>query len=120
MVLVAVAIGGAAGSCLRFLASAWFLKVYPDFPWGTILVNILGSFAIGIIFPFFSSLEEHLRHFLIAGFLGGLTTMSGFSSETVQLATDGRLGAAAANWAMGSVVTLLCCWLGMLASRQLI
>lgn len=119
MVLVAVAVGGAAGSCLRFFAGAWFLKVYPEFPWGTVLVNILGSFAIGFAFPFLSSVEDHIRHFIIAGFLGGLTTMSGFSLETVTLLTGGRYGAAAANWVLGSVLTLLCCWIGILASRQL-
>jgi CrcB protein len=112
MLLLAVAAGGAAGSCLRYLAGAWFLKVYPEFPWGTVLVNIIGSFVIGLVFPWLLQIEEHLRHLLVAGFLGGLTTMSGFSLETVTMLSTGRYGAAVANWLTGALLCIFFCWLG--------
>jgi fluoride exporter len=119
MVLVAVAVGGAAGSCLRYLAGAWFLRMYPEFPWGTVLVNVAGSLVIGMLFPFLSAMEEHLRHLLVAGFLGGLTTMSGFSMETVTMISGGRYAAALANWATGAVLCLVFFWIGMMTTRQL-
>lgn len=117
MIYLAVAAGGAAGSCVRYLAGAWFLRLYPEFPWGTVVVNIVGSFLIGLIFPYVMSLEEHLRHLLIAGFLGGLTTMSGFSLETVTLLTNGRFAAASVNWVSGALGCILACWLGTLVAK---
>ena len=119
MILLSVAFGGAAGSCLRYLVGAWFFKLYPEFPWGTVLVNIVGSFLIGMVFPFLSSMEEHLRHLMIAGFLGGLTTMSGFSLETITMVSLGRYSAAFANWFCGAILCALFCWIGMKAGRQI-
>jgi len=83
-----IAIGGALGSILRFLVSH-FCKVYfPYFPVGTLLVNILGSFFIGLFVSYLNNKEISeiiIRYFLIIGLLGSFTTFSAFSIETLNL-----------------------------------
>jgi len=104
-----VALGGAAGSVARFWISGAMARLTgAAFPWGTILINIAGSFLIG----WFAGLTigvraggEPWRAFLMAGLCGGFTTFSAFSLQTVELLRAGQLLAAAANVA-GSV--LLC------------
>jgi len=79
--LVLVAVGGAAGSVLRYLISVAALSALgPGFPWGTLAVNVLGSAAIGVAAG--AGLEGQGRLLLVTGFLGGFTTFSAFSLET--------------------------------------
>jgi len=86
--ILLIAIGGGIGSVLRFIVSAgihnWFHKVYF---WGTISVNIIGSFLIGIAWAFFEQHveQENLRFFVMVGLLGGFTTFSSFSLESFSL-----------------------------------
>ncbi len=103
-----VALGGAAGSVLRWLVGGWVHAASPTstFPWGTFTVNALGSFAIGALLGL--ALERALvspavRLLLVTGVLGGFTTFSGFSYETLQLVRDGQW-LAAAGYALGSVL----------------
>jgi fluoride exporter len=82
--LALVAIGGAAGSMLRFLTSVLAIELLgPAFPWGTLAVNVIGSAAIGALVA--AGLEGQARFLLITGLLGGFTTFSAFSIETVAL-----------------------------------
>jgi CrcB protein len=82
--LVLVAAGGAAGSVLRYLASMAGLALFgAGFPWGTLAVNVIGSAAIGALVA--AGLEGQARFLLITGLLGGFTTFSAFSIETVAL-----------------------------------
>ncbi len=79
-----IAIGGAAGSVLRYGCSR--LLNTPSFPYGTLAVNIIGSFLIGVLWAFFSKeADEEKRLLLITGFCGGFTTFSAFSLEGLQL-----------------------------------
>jgi CrcB protein len=79
--LLLVALGGAAGSVLRYLVSVLAVSVLgAAFPWGTLAVNILGSAAIGVAAG--TGLEGSPRLLLVTGFLGGFTTFSAFSLET--------------------------------------
>jgi len=83
-ILCAVAIGGALGSVLRFIISNWFLLRQGDgFPLGTLSVNWLGCFAIGVVVAWINSKTtgELWRPLLVVGLLGGLTTFSAFSLE---------------------------------------
>jgi CrcB protein len=98
--LLLVAVGGAIGSAGRYLIGGWFQKqLGPDFPWGTFIVNATGSFAIGVIlalaenFPLFP--EATL--FLTVGVLGSYTTFSTFGYDTLQLVSEGRVGAVLLN-----------------------
>ena len=94
-VVVAVALGGAVGSVLRFLISKSVQsKAGIEFPVGTLLVNIVGAFLIGLAFSYLVerlSLSPEARALLITGFLGGLTTFSTFSYEGVNLLMDGEV-----------------------------
>ncbi|CCM75759.1 fluoride efflux transporter CrcB [Rhizobium mesoamericanum] len=86
---ILVAVGGAIGSVLRYYVSQWALKLAgPAFPWGTLTVNVVGCFVIGVfaemILKRFDASPE-LRLLLITGFLGGLTTFSSFSLDAITL-----------------------------------
>jgi CrcB protein len=92
MEYLAIAIGGAAGSVLRYaVQSAFRLQA---FPMGTLLVNLLGSFLIGLCAAFAERGMPWLRPWLMAGFLGGFTTFSAFSLENLRLIRDGQAGTA--------------------------
>jgi CrcB protein len=107
-----VAIGGALGSVARYGCSglvARFAGV--TFPWGTLLVNVSGSFVIGVLAALVAVDGRPLvagdaRAFLMVGVLGGFTTFSSFSFDTLNLARSGAWGAAGAN-VVGSVVLCL-------------
>ena len=106
---VAVAAGGAIGSLVRF----WLTGVMTDltgprFPWGTLLINALGSFVIGLVagitlIPARVAVHPDLRIFLMTGICGGFTTFSAFSLQTLELMQGGEV-VAAMGYAAGSVV----------------
>src|SRR6478735_4532047 len=97
-----VALGGAVGSLARYLISIWALPVSRDLPWGTIGINIAGSFIIG----FFGTMtlahgrypvSENWRLFVMVGICGGFTTFSSFSLQTLDLMRSGAMPRAGAN-----------------------
>ena len=92
--VIAVAIGGAVGSVLRYLLSKYVQKLVGlEFPVGTLFVNLLGAFLIGIAFSYLVeklALHPLARALLITGFLGGFTTFSTFSYESFSLLTEGE------------------------------
>ncbi|MES2905932.1 MAG: fluoride efflux transporter CrcB [Pseudomonadota bacterium] len=116
--LAFVFIGGGIGSLLRYLGVVGLQSFSAAFPYGTLSVNILGSFLIGFIAIF---LEHDLsfdgaRHLLVIGLLGGFTTFSAFSFESVDLLRAGNYAAASA-YILASVAfclaaTMLGLWLG--------
>jgi fluoride exporter len=111
--VVWVALGGAAGSATRFLlAAAVTTKLGWGFPFGTLLVNVLGSFAIGLAHVWLSNSSFELRFLLIAGFLGGFTTFSAFSIETLLLVDKGRFDLAASYVALSVVLSLVAVFAG--------
>ena len=88
MLLLAVGMGGFTGAIARFTLSGWVQKVSNStFPFGTLSVNILGSFFIGFLFLYFQqiNLSPTQKAFFITGLLGALTTFSTFSLDTVLL-----------------------------------
>ena len=94
-VIVFVAIGGAMGSVLRFLVSKVVQeKAGIEFPLGTLVVNVVGAFLIGLFFAYLvekMSVPASARAMLITGFLGGFTTFSTFSYESVNLLQEGEM-----------------------------
>jgi CrcB protein len=114
-VLAAVAIGGAAGSLSRWLVVLAGIKLFgPAFPWGTLAVNVLGSFAIGVLAEILSrGAEPLLRPLLVTGFLGGFTTFSAFALEAVTLSRPLGIAYVAAS----VVLSLAACALGVLVAR---
>lgn len=102
-----VFLGAGAGGALRHAVNVLGLRIAgPDLPAGTFVVNVVGSFAIGAVAGYFALKGDGGRHaqlFLTTGVLGGFTTFSAFSLETVLMLERGELGAAAL-YAVGSVV----------------
>lgn len=117
-VWLAVALGGAAGSVARWQAGNFMRALWPGFPYGTLLVNVLGSFLIGFLAAWFAAREpaEWLRVGLIAGILGGFTTFSAFSLDTLELwRTSGLM--ALANISLNLGLGLLACMAGLYTAR---
>ena len=108
-----VALGGALGSVGRFWLNGLVTGRTGDgFPWGTLLINVLGSFAIGIFAATVPATQDTARKFLMAGICGGFTTFSAFSLQTLELAQRGEWLRAGGN-ILGSVaLCLIAVWLG--------
>jgi protein CrcB len=108
-----IALGGAIGSVARAWTTNMMVRaVGPHFPWGTILINIVGSFIIGLFGALTATdgrftAHPDVRAFVMVGICGGYTTFSAFSLQTLDLARDGKLGAAFANIALSVVLCLL-------------
>ncbi|MGI9336092.1 MAG: fluoride efflux transporter CrcB [Gammaproteobacteria bacterium] len=122
MISLYVAVGGACGAVMRYwAANAAGALVGRDFPYGTLLVNLLGSFLIGLAYVVLVERHEssnELRGLLIAGVLGGFTTFSAFSYETLALLETAQPTRAIVN-VLGSIIgCIVACWLGTLSARQ--
>ncbi len=119
--ILAVATGGALGATGRFLISTWVQKLLgPLFPYGTLAVNVLGSFLIGFLFLYFEQVvAPHQKAFLVTGMLGALTTFSTFSLETVLMLQGGFWGKALANVSLNAFLCLGGTLLGMALFRRL-
>ena len=123
--LLFVALGGALGAVSRYLVSGWVgdrWVPYTAFPWGTLTVNVLGSFLLGLLMAVSSSgaitVSPGARLVLGAGFLGAFTTFSTFSFQTVEALRQGLWRMAILNIVLSMAVCLLFCWLGIeLGSR---
>jgi len=85
MLILSVGTGAAVGGILRYLFSIWLKPEVSKFPWATLLVNLLGSFILGLIISYFSKNEGStpVKLMLTTGFCGGFTTFSAFSMELV-------------------------------------
>ena len=108
-----IALGSAFGGMARFWLSALAAKAWGTaFPWGTILINIGGSFVIGFFGTLTAAADGRfpvpadLRAFVMVGLCGGFTTFSSFSLQTLDLLRDGRMGEAAANVALSAALCL--------------
>lgn len=122
--LLLIGIGGGFGSIFRYLVSTGVYKLFgSQFPYGTFCVNAVGSFIIGFIFILLldnvSGMADQLRALLIIGFLGGFTTFSSFSMETLNLIENGDVYRALLNIVLSVSVCLFLTWLGVLLGRQL-
>jgi fluoride exporter len=120
-----IAIGSALGGTARFALSRFVAeRIGETFPWGTIIINVTGSFAIG----FFNTLtgpdgrwfvSSQGRMFFMTGICGGYTTFSSFSLQTLNLAREGEWLHAGGNIAASVVFCLLAVWLGHIAAASI-
>lgn len=118
-------LGGGLGSLARWGASGWLANtVGQTFPWGTLFVNVTGSFAIGLFAALTGTdgrwlAPSALREFVMIGFFGGYTTFSSFSLQTLNLVEDGQWLKAGANCVLSLVLCLVGVWLGHLAANAI-
>lgn len=121
--VMAIALGGAVGSLLRFwVAQAVHLWTGRGFPYGTLVVNVSGCLAIGILYVLLVerlSVAPEWRAAILIGVLGGYTTFSSFSMETLLLLEDGAHAKALMNVLLSISLCLVAVWLGMVAGRRL-
>jgi CrcB protein len=120
-----VMLGSALGGGARYWCSGFAANHFGElFPWGTLIVNVVGSFIIG----FFATLtgpdgrllvRTEARQFVMVGLCGGYTTFSSFSLQTLALIRDGEMGRAGGNIGLSFVLCLLSVWLGHLAASSL-
>lgn len=122
MVYLWVAIGGALGSLARFwLGNAVVLLAGTEFPWGTLLINVLGSFVISFFTVLTGSsqrfpLPYEARAFVTVGICGGFTTFSSFSLQTIELVRTGQAGRAGLYVAASVFLCLAGCALGFVSA----
>jgi CrcB protein len=117
-----VAIGGALGSVSRFWLSGFIAERYGEtFPWGTLVINVTGSFVIGIAAAlaipegrFDSQSRAFATQFLMIGICGGYTTFSSFSLQTLNLLRDREWFHAGGNVILSVVLCMIAVWLGYL------
>ena len=125
MLYVWVMIGSALGGAARYWCAGFAARHLGDaFPWGTLAVNIIGSFVIG----FFATLtgpegrviaNTETRLFVMVGLCGGYTTFSAFSLQTLDLIREGEMLRASGNIVLSLVLCLLTVWLGHIAATSL-
>jgi len=123
MILFAVGIGGGLGALLRYgVASAIQSAAWPGYPWGIFVVNITGGLAMGLIVELSAlklQMSAEMRAFLTTGILGGYTTFSTFSLDSVLLIERGQY-VSAATYVIGStVLSILAVFAGMWAVRAI-
>ena len=119
--LIQVALGGAIGAMARYLTNVGAMRlVGPGFPWGTAVVNVVGSFLMGVlVVVLMERFGNRLAPFLMTGLLGGFTTFSAFSLDAVTLWERGQ-GTIAALYVIGSVVlSILALFAGLALGRSM-
>src|SRR5262245_62711121 len=123
--LLMICLGGFVGTGMRYGLNGWVARRYGEtFPWGTLLINVTGSFLAGIAF-YLTGVDSPVvvsataRQVILAGLLGGFTTFSSFSIQALALLQEGEFGAALGN-IFGSVLAgLVAAWLGFMLARSL-
>jgi fluoride exporter len=122
--IAVVTVGGGLGSAARLVVGPFILERLPlDFPTGTLFINVVGSFLIGLFMQIGVDtrvFSPEARFFLTTGFCGGFTTFSTFSYETMQLIDDERYGAAAGYIVASVLLSLGACLLGVAAARGML
>ena len=118
-----VAAGGAIGSVLRYLVGVWSVRIAGGvFPWGTLIVNVVGSFLIGFLVEFIArrlNASMEMRLFLMTGVLGGFTTFSTYNLEFITLLCTGSFTYACTYALLNIVITFLCCFAGLIIGELL-
>lgn len=116
-----ICLAGAAGTGTRYLIALWAAqRLGSTFPFGTLIVNLIGCFAIAAVMHAAGTFtwSPTLRSAITIGFIGGLTTYSSFNYETTRLMEEGATGAAFVNAVATILGAFAAGWLGMLCARQ--
>jgi CrcB protein len=118
-----IAVAGLVGTLVRYWLSGFVARQSGEtFPWGTLVVNLIGSFLSGAIYYLADErflLSPTLRTVILIGLLGGLTTFSSYSLQTFSLVRDGAIGLATLNIAVSNVLGLFMVWAGYVVFKAL-
>jgi len=120
---ILLATGGAIGTILRYsMSGLTYRMVNSVFPWGTIIVNLTGSFAIGLLWGYFEiqNISSNMRNFVFIGLLGGFTTFSTYALESLNLFRDGEIKLALTNLLISNICGLLLVFAGFMLSKFII
>ena len=119
--LLSIGVGGFFGAISRFLVASFMQKLTDSFfPIGTLTVNVLGSFLIGILFIYFEqSISPQLKAALVTGFLGALTTFSTFSLETYLMLSEGAFTRALLNILLNVIFSISATTLGIIVAKKI-
>lgn len=118
--LIYIAIGGALGALFRYGLSGIISKSFDGvFPWGTLGVNLIGSFAIGVVWEFFSraAIAPNVRSFVFIGLLGAFTTFSTYTLESMELMQTGEFRMATLNFLLSNGLGILLVFAGLESAR---
>lgn len=121
--IIAIAVGGAAGALGRYGMQALALRLFgAGFPYGTLIVNVAGSFLMGLLAHWFlvRGVSAEVRSLVLVGCLGALTTFSTFSLDAAALYQRGELGAAAAYVILSVVLSIGALFAGLALSRSIV
>jgi fluoride exporter len=120
---VMVGVGGCLGSILRFWLGSYIgSKMGTRFPYGTLVINVTGSFLIGFVFAFLATRTHwspNLIYLVPIGFIGGYTTFSSFEFETFRTIQDGQIGLGLLYVATSVFVGFIAVWGGIMAGRSI-
>jgi CrcB protein len=118
-----IAVAGLVGTLIRYWLSGFVARQYGEtFPWGTLAVNLIGSFLAGALYHLAEErflLPPTLRTVIFIGLLGGFTTFSSYGLQTFTLLRDGQLGLATLNIAVSNVLGLLLVWVGYVVFKAI-
>jgi CrcB protein len=118
-----IAFAGLAGTLIRYWLSGFVARQYGEtFPWGTLVVNLIGCFLAGAIYYLADErflISPTLRTMILIGLLGGLTTFSSYGLQTFTLLRDGEIGLATLNIAVSNVLGLFMVWAGYVVFKAL-
>ena len=118
-----ICLAGAAGTGARYLIALWAARQFGSaFPYGTLIVNLLGCFGIAAVMhaALLLSWSPTVRSAITIGFIGGLTTYSSFNYETTRLLEEGAVGVAALNATATIAGAFVAGWLGVVCTKQLL
>ena len=118
MIIILVGIGGFIGATLRYLIGNWIQNLLdnPEFPNGTLLVNLIGCLIIGFVIAISETqdnISQEIQIFLTVGVLGGFTTFSAYGIDTVNFIRNGDLHLGAINIVLQLTLGILAAWLGL-------
>ena len=118
-----IGLAGLVGTLVRYWLSGLVARQYGEtFPWGTLVVNLIGSFMAGAMYYLAEErflISPTLRSVILIGFLGGLTTFSSYGLQTFTLLRDGEIGLATVNMAVSNGLGLLLVWMGYVVFKAL-
>jgi len=116
-----IALAGLVGTLVRYWLSGFVARQYGEtFPWGTLIVNLIGSFLAGAMYHLAEErllISPALRTIILIGLLGGFTTFSSYGLQTFTLLRNGEIGLATLNVTVSNVLGLLMVWMGYVAFK---